>query len=120
MSDYVMNADHPGLAMDRGVQDVLGKGIDRIDGVLKVMGAATYGYEHQVGDDVAYGYLITAQVAKGKVIRFDTDAARALPGVLDIIIDDPRIPRQAAGFVPAKRGNAAVDHWDQVLGAAIA
>ncbi len=115
-----MNADHPGLAMDRGVQDVLGKGIDRIDGVLKVMGAATYGYEHQVGDDVAYGYLITAPAAKGKVIGFDTDAARALPGVLDIIVDDPRIPRQAAGFVPAKRSNAAIDHWDQVIGAAIA
>ncbi|MEP7007715.1 MAG: xanthine dehydrogenase family protein molybdopterin-binding subunit [Sphingomonas bacterium] len=120
MSDYVMNADHPGLAMDRGVQDVLGKGVDRIDGVLKVMGAATYGYEHQVGDDVAYGYLITAPAAKGRVTGFDTDAARALPGVLDIIIDDQRVARQAAGFVPAAAGNDAIDHWDQVLGAAIA
>lgn len=115
-----MNADHPGLAMDRGVQDVLGKGVDRIDGVLKVMGAATYGYEHQVGDDVAYGYLITAPAAKGKVTGFDTEAARALPGVLDIIIDDQRVARQAAGFVPAAAGNDAIDHWDQVLGAAIA
>ncbi|MEO6218218.1 MAG: xanthine dehydrogenase family protein molybdopterin-binding subunit [Sphingomonas sp.] len=120
MSDYVMNADHPGLAMDRGVQDVLGKGVDRIDGVLKVMGAATYGYEHQVGDDVAYGYLITAPAAKGRVTGFDTEAARALPGVLDIIIDDQRVARQAAGFVPATAGNDAIDHWDQVLGAAIA
>ncbi|MEO7689829.1 MAG: xanthine dehydrogenase family protein molybdopterin-binding subunit [Sphingomonas sp.] len=120
MSDYVMNADHPGLAMDRGVQDVLGKGVDRIDGVLKVMGAATYGYEHQVGDDVAYGYLITAPAAKGRVTGFDTEAARALPGVLDIIIDDQRVARQAAGFVPAAAGNDAIDHWDQVLGAAIA
>lgn len=115
-----MNADHPGLAMDRGVQDVLGKGVDRIDGVLKVMGAATYGYEHQVGDDVAYGYLITAPAAKGRVTGFDTEAARALPGVLDIIIDDQRVARQAAGFVPAAAGNDAIDHWDQVLGAAIA
>ncbi|MDB5703486.1 MAG: xanthine dehydrogenase [Sphingomonas bacterium] len=120
MTDYTMDADHPGLAMDRGVQDVLGKGIERVEGVLKVMGAATYGYEHQVGDDVAYGYLITAPAAKGKVIGFDTAAARAMPGVLDIIVDDKRIPRQAAGFVPARRGNAAIDHWDQVLGAAIA
>ncbi len=35
MTDYKMDADHPGLALDRGVQDVLGKGLDRIDGVLK-------------------------------------------------------------------------------------
>ena len=120
MTEYRMDADHPGLAMDRGVQDVLGKGVERVEGVLKVMGAATYGYEHQVGDDVAYGYLITAPAAKGKVIGFDVDAARAIPGLLDIVIDDPRIPRQAAGFVPAKRGNQAVDHWDQVMGVAVA
>lgn len=120
MTEFRMDADHPGLALERGVQDILGKGLDRVEGVLKVMGAATYGYEHQVGDDVAYGYLITAPAAKGKVIGFDSAAARALPGVLDIVIDDPRIPRQAAGFVPAHGGNEAIDHWDQVLGAAIA
>jgi len=120
MTEYRMDAAHPGLAMERGVQDVLGKGLDRVEGVLKVMGAATYGYEHQLGDDVAYGYLITAPAAKGKVTGFDIEAARAVPGVLDIIIDDPRIPRQAAGFVPARSGNDAIDHWDQVVGAAIA
>jgi xanthine dehydrogenase YagR molybdenum-binding subunit len=119
MSEYRMDEAHPGLAMERGVQDVLGKGLDRVEGVLKVMGAATYGYEHQI-DNVAYGYLITAPAAKGKVTGFDTEAARAVPGVLDIIIDDPRIPRQAAGFVPPRRGNDAIDHWDQVVGAAIA
>jgi xanthine dehydrogenase YagR molybdenum-binding subunit len=120
MSEYRMDADHPGLAMDRGVQGVLGKGIDRLEGALKVTGTATYGYEHQLGDDVVYGYLITAPAGKGKVVGFESDAARALPGVLDIILDDPRIPRQAAAFSPAASGNAAVDHWDQVLGAAIA
>ncbi|MEG3087379.1 xanthine dehydrogenase family protein molybdopterin-binding subunit [Sphingomonas sp. PB4P5] len=119
MADYKMDADHPGTAMARGVQGVLGKGLDRIEGALKVTGTATYGYEHQV-DNVAYGFLITAPVAKGKVTGFDTDAARALPGVLDIIVDDPRIPRQAAAFGPAHAGNDEIDHYDQVVGAAIA
>jgi xanthine dehydrogenase YagR molybdenum-binding subunit len=119
MTDYKMDADHPGLALDRGVQDVLGKGLDRVEGVLKVTGTATYGYEHQV-DNVAYGYLITAPAAKGKVTGFDVEAARAVPGVIDIIVDDPRVARQAAGFSPAHAGNEEVDHWDQVLGAAIA
>ena len=120
MTEYRMDADHPGLAMDRGVQALLGKGLDRSDGVLKVTGGATYGFEHRVGEDVAYGYLITAPVAKGKVIGFDTESARAIPGVLDIVVDDPRIPRQAAGFWPSRAGNESIDHWDQVLGAAIA
>lgn len=119
MTEYRMDADHPGLALDRGVQDVLGKGLDRVDGVLKVTGAATYGYEHQI-ENVAYGYLITAAAAKGQVTGFDIEAARALPGVIDVIVDDQRVPRQAAGFSPAHSGNGEVDHWDQVLGAAIA
>lgn len=119
MTEYRMDADHPGLALDRGVQDVLGKGLDRVDGLLKVTGAATYGYEHRI-ENVAYGYLITAPAAKGKVTGFDIEAARALPGVIDIIVDDQRVPRQAAGFSPAHSGNDEVDHWDQVLGAAIA
>ncbi|MFC3579340.1 xanthine dehydrogenase family protein molybdopterin-binding subunit [Sphingomonas hylomeconis] len=119
MADYKMDADHPGTAMARGVQGVLGKGLDRIEGALKVSGTATYGYEHQI-DNVAYGFLITAPAAKGKVTGFDTEAARALPGVLDIIVDDPRIPRQAAAFGPAHAGNDEIDHYDQVMGVAIA
>jgi xanthine dehydrogenase YagR molybdenum-binding subunit len=43
-----------------------------------------------------------------------------LPGVLDIIVDDPRIPRQAAAFGPAHAGNEEIDHYDQVLGVAVA
>jgi xanthine dehydrogenase YagR molybdenum-binding subunit len=119
MTEYKMDADHPGLALDRGVQDVLGKGVERVEGLLKVTGTATYGYEHQI-ENVAYGFLITAPAAKGKVTGFDIAAARALPGVIDIIVDDQRIPRQAAAFAPAANGNDAIDHWDQVIGAAIA
>ncbi|MEO5867191.1 MAG: xanthine dehydrogenase family protein molybdopterin-binding subunit [Sphingomonas sp.] len=117
---YTMDTAHPGLALDRGVQGVLGKGLDRIDGVVKVTGAAKYGYEHPIEGKIAYGFLITAPAAKGKVLAIDTTAARALAGVVDILVDDPRIPRQAAGFVPARSGNEEVDHYDQVVGVALA
>ena len=40
--------------------------------------------------------------------------------MIDVIVDDQRIARQAAGFVPAHAGNEAIDHWDQVLGVAVA
>ena len=120
MTDHIMDKAHPGLAFDRGVQGIIGAALDRTEGALKVSGAARYGYEHRVAGEVAYGYLITASAAKGKVTGFDTDAARALPGVLDVIVDDPRIPRQAAAFGPAHAGNDAIDHWDQVVGVAVA
>lgn len=121
MADFTMDAEFGPTAIDRGAQAVLGRGIDRIDGPLKVTGQARYGYEHRVGGNVAYGVAITAPgAAKGRVIGIDTDAARALPGVIDIIVDDPRIARQAAGFSPAARGNDRIDHWDQVVGVAVA
>ncbi|WP_242140412.1 xanthine dehydrogenase family protein molybdopterin-binding subunit [Sphingomonas sp. TREG-RG-20F-R18-01] len=120
MADFKMDADHPGLALERGVQGVLGAGLDRSEGALKVSGAARYGYEHPVAGEVAYGYLITAPAAKGRITGFDTDVARSLPGVIDVIVDDSRIPRQAAAFSPAHAGNDAIDHWDQVVGVAVA
>lgn len=120
MADYVMNADHAPIALDRGVQGILGKPLDRYEAALKVSGSATYGYEHQVDGQVAYGYLITAPIAKGKITDIDTDAARSLPGVIDVIVDDPRIPQQAAGFGPPPSGTASVDHYDQIVGVAVA
>jgi xanthine dehydrogenase YagR molybdenum-binding subunit len=120
MAEYRMDADHPGVRAPRGVQGVLGKAVDRIDGVAKVSGIARYGYEHRVPGDVAWGFLVTAPAAKGKVARIDATAARALPGVIDVIVDDQRIARQAAAFSPAHAGNDAVDHWGQVIGVAVA
>jgi xanthine dehydrogenase YagR molybdenum-binding subunit len=121
MADFTMDAEFGPTALDRGVQGVLGRGVDRIDGPLKVTGGARYGYEHDVGDQVAYGVAITAKgFAKGRVVGFDIDTARALPGVVDIIVDDPRLVGQAAGFSPARRGNDRVDHWDQIVGVAVA
>jgi len=121
MADFTMDAEFGPTAVDRGVQGVLGRGVDRIDGPLKVTGQARYGYEHDAGKTVAYGVAITAPgAAKGRVLGIDTDVARALPGVIDIIVDDPRIVRQAAGFAPATRGNDRIDHWDQIVGVAVA
>ena len=119
MAEYRMDADHPGVRAARGVQGVLGKGVDRIDGIAKVTGTARYGYEHRVPGNVLYGVAITAPAAKGRT-HIDSSDARALPGVLAIITDDPRIPRQAGGFSPAPTGSDEVDHWDQILGVAIA
>ena len=35
--------------------------------------------------DVAYAYLLSSRIAKGRIKSFDLKAARALPGVLDIL-----------------------------------
>ncbi|MCO6006113.1 xanthine dehydrogenase family protein molybdopterin-binding subunit [Actinoallomurus purpureus] len=56
---------------------------DRVDGRLKVTGAATYAADNRL-DRLAYGYLVTSTVARGTIVSMDTAAASKAPGVLAV------------------------------------
>ncbi|WP_376705752.1 xanthine dehydrogenase family protein molybdopterin-binding subunit [Mesorhizobium sp. ISC25] len=60
---------------------IIGQPIDRIDGPLKVTGGATYAYENEL-DGTAYGYILGAAVAKGRIAEIDTTEAERAPAVL--------------------------------------
>ncbi|MEI9428330.1 xanthine dehydrogenase family protein molybdopterin-binding subunit [Mesorhizobium sp. Cs1299R1N3] len=64
---------------------VIGRPSDRIDGALKVMGRATYAYEHAAGEATAYGYILGAAIAKGRIVEIDTTDAEQAPGVLHVM-----------------------------------
>ena len=65
---------------------VVGKSTPRIDGPLKTTGTAPYAYErHDVVANQAYGYVVGAGIAKGRISSMDVTQARASPGVLAII-----------------------------------
>ncbi|MGJ3629631.1 molybdopterin cofactor-binding domain-containing protein [Sphingomonas sp. MMS24-JH45] len=70
---------------------MLGAAIPRIEGPLKVTGSATYAYE-QAPEGTLYAAIVGAPVGAGTVTAIETDAAEALPGVVAVIHDDPRIP----------------------------
>jgi xanthine dehydrogenase YagR molybdenum-binding subunit len=55
--------------------------VNRKDGLAKVTGAATYAAEHPV-KNLAYGYLVTATIAKGSVSAIDISAAEQSPGFI--------------------------------------
>src|SRR5258705_459485 len=59
----------------------IGAPLDRIDGPLKVTGAAKYAYEYPVAG-VTYVFPVQSTIAKGRIVSIDASAARALPGVL--------------------------------------
>lgn len=82
----------------------IGQGIDRLDGRLKVTGGAVYSAEHTL-PGLAYGYMITSTIPNGRVVRFDTAAAQAMPGVMAIITpaNAPRLPQQKAPPAGAQR-----------------
>src|SRR4051812_1551426 len=62
----------------------IGKPRSRVEGVLKVTGAALYPSDTAVANS-AYAFLVTSAIAKGHIRAFHLNAARAVPGVLDIL-----------------------------------
>ena len=62
----------------------IGQSIARVDGRLKVMGAAKYAAEF-ARPRLAYGALIQSTIANGRVIRIDSSAAKSAPGVVQIL-----------------------------------
>jgi xanthine dehydrogenase YagR molybdenum-binding subunit len=62
----------------------IGQSIARVDGRLKVMGAAKYAAEF-ARPRLAYGALIQSTIANGRVAKIDSSAAKSAPGVVQIL-----------------------------------
>jgi xanthine dehydrogenase YagR molybdenum-binding subunit len=60
---------------------LIGKGVDRYEGKLKVTGSAPYAYEVEPPSPPAYGYMVPATVARGRIVAIDAQAAELVPGV---------------------------------------
>jgi xanthine dehydrogenase YagR molybdenum-binding subunit len=82
-----------------GAAMAIGQPADRIDGVLKVTGKAPYGYEHKLERAPAFGYILGASIAKGRIVEIDTGEAERAPGVI-LIMTHRNAPAQPA-FGPA-------------------
>jgi len=107
-------------AIDR--ERVIGHPVDRIDGPLKTTGRATYAYEH---DDLlsgqAYGYIVGASIAKGRLVSLDVAAAKAAPGVIAVVstLDMPRLGRGRAN-VAFLFGGGDIQHYGQAVAIVVA
>ena len=81
---------------------MIGEGISRVDGVLKVTGTAMYSAEWPI-EQLAYGVIVQSTIARGHIATLDTRAAAAQAGVLAILTADnaPKLPQQGrAGVNP--------------------
>lgn len=65
-------------------EQVTGKPIDRVDGRLKVMGAAHYAAEEPI-NNIAHAVIIPSTIAKGRIQDIDVSATERSPGVLAAI-----------------------------------
>jgi len=66
-----------------------GKPINRVDGADKVTGKAKYAAEFNV-PDLAYGYVVSSAIAKGKITKIDASDALSLDGVLQVFTHENR------------------------------
>jgi len=101
---------------------IVGKPVDRIDGPLKVTGTAPYAYErHDAAPTAAYGYVIGAAIAKGRIAGIRLEAARRAPGVLAVVT------YENAGAVGIGKSNTAkllggpeIAHYHQAVALVVA
>jgi xanthine dehydrogenase YagR molybdenum-binding subunit len=101
---------------------VVGKPTDRIDGRYKTTGRAPYAYErHDVVQNAAYGYVIGAGIAKGRIASIDIAKAKSTPGVLAIVTAE-NAGRLGKGDKNAAKllGGPEIDHYHQAVALVVA
>lgn len=69
--------------------DYIGKPENRVDGRLKVTGEAKYAAEFNV-PGLTYGYVVSSEIAKGKITEIDVSEALQLEGVLKVFTHENR------------------------------
>lgn len=67
----------------------IGSAVNRIDGIAKVTGQARYAAEHPA-PDLLHGVVVSSTIAKGRITNIDESAARAVPGVVEIVTHNNR------------------------------
>ncbi|HVF93888.1 MAG TPA: aldehyde oxidoreductase molybdenum-binding subunit PaoC, partial [Sphingomonas sp.] len=117
-----MKFDTPATTNPIDQLKVVGKPHDRVDGPLKTSGRAPYAYErHDVAPNQAYGYIVGAAIATGRVTRIDTAEALAAPGVLAVVTHENAGKVAKPKSVTAHLlGGPMVEHFDQAIAVVVA
>jgi xanthine dehydrogenase YagR molybdenum-binding subunit len=104
---------------------LVGPGIDRVDGPLKVTGSAPYPGDFSF-PNMAYAVLVRATVAAGRIRRIEAAAAEAAPGVLAVIThrNAPHLSRGPDTPLwrqpPAPLQDGRILHYGQYIGIVVA
>lgn len=101
---------------------IVGKSTPRIDGPRKVSGTAPYAYErHDVAAGQAYGYIVGAGIAKGRIKEMDLSAARAAPGVIAVVAATESDPVGSSDYNTAPLfGGRDIAHYHQAIACVVA
>jgi xanthine dehydrogenase YagR molybdenum-binding subunit len=101
---------------------IVGRPTDRIDGPLKTTGTAPYAYEqHQAAPNAAYGHVVAAAIAKGRIVSIDLAEARRAPGVITIVTAETAGKLGKGKFNTATLlGGPEIKHYHQAVALVVA
>ncbi len=110
------------------MSELIGKPVDRVDGRLKVTGAARYAAEFPL-PNLAHAVAIQSTIARGRIESIDTSAAEKSPGVLAVIThlnapklattDPSDVSERWRRVVPVLQSNR-IDYYGQHIGVVVA
>ena len=117
-----MKHDKPATQNPTDRKKVIGKATDRYEGKLKTTGTAKYAYEwHDIAPNPAYGYVLGAAIAKGRIASIDTGPAESSPGVLAVVSAQNAGPLGKGDFNTAKLlAGPEVQHYHQAVAMVVA
>lgn len=101
---------------------VVGQPLDRYEARLKTTGTATYAYEyHDVAPNAAYGYILGAAIARGRIKSIDTRQAETSAGVIGVVTFRNAGSLGVGKFYVQKMlASPEVDHYHQPVAVVVA
>lgn len=117
-----MKFDTPATTNPIDQLKVIGHPTDRIDGPLKTTGTARYAYEHHdIRPSPAYGYVVAAGIAKGRIRSMNLAQAKSSPGVVAIVTAEnagklDKGDRNTARLL----GGPEIEHYHQAIAVVVA
>ena len=103
-------------------QRVIGKPTARIEGPLKTTGQAKYAYEYNKEvSKPAYGYVVGAGIARGRIEAIHQTRAKLSPGVLAIVTAANTGPLRTGLFYTDRLlAGPKIDHYHQAVAIVVA
>ncbi|MCW5623850.1 MAG: xanthine dehydrogenase family protein molybdopterin-binding subunit [Burkholderiales bacterium] len=114
-----MNAPVDETLVDGTTPTVLGTPLDRVDGVLKVTGAARYAADHRL-PDMLYGVMVAAAIGAGRIRAMDVAAVKRAPGVVLVLNHDNAPPQGTREPAAPQLRDARIRHVGQPIALVVA
>ena len=99
----------------------IGKGVNRVDGLLKVTGKANYATDYPA-NNMAYAVVFKSTIASGKITKIDSSAAMSSQGVLSVITHEnaPKLNERGGLRGGALLQGPEINFYGQHIGVVVA